>query len=136
MKLRSIELGVENPAEAAAFLTDIWGMAEAEVRDGCHYLRGSGPLAYLVALEPAEQPFVRSITFTCSRERLAEIASAAPLDGLAAHTVAIDALWQSVIGARPISTTPPHWPCDFSVFSPSTLSRLVKMIGAVGVPTA
>ena len=43
---------------------------------------------------------------------------------------------QSVIGARPSSTTPPHWPCESSVARPSTLSRLVKTIGAVAVPTA
>ena len=36
---------------------------------------------------------------------------------------------QSVTGARPISTTPPHWPDELSVLRPSTLSRLVKMIG-------
>src|SRR6478609_11875918 len=43
---------------------------------------------------------------------------------------------QSVVTARPISTTPPHWPCEVLVLRPRMLSRLVKMIGAVAEPTA
>ena len=43
---------------------------------------------------------------------------------------------QSVTRPRPISTTTPHWHWDVSVVRPSTLSRLVKMIGEVAVPTA
>ena len=50
--------------------------------------------------------------------------------------VAAGATVQSVMGARPSSTTPPHWPCELSVARPSTLSRLVNTIGAVAVPTA
>ena len=73
MKLRSIELALPHAAEAAAFLTDIWGMAPAEVRGGTHYLRGSGPFPYLVALEESAEPYVRSTTFTCSPERLEEL---------------------------------------------------------------
>ncbi|WP_120076082.1 VOC family protein [Aurantiacibacter odishensis] len=92
MKLRSIELGVENPAEASAFLTDIWGMAEAGEKDGRHYLRGSGPLAYLVALEAADEPFVRSVTFICSKARLSQIAEAVEKEDLAARPVVSDDL--------------------------------------------
>lgn len=91
MKLRSIELGVTKPEEAAAFLTDIWGMAEAERRGNTRYLRGSGPFPYLVALEQAEEPFVRSVTFVCSRERVAQLARSASEKGLAARpTVSTD----------------------------------------------
>lgn len=68
IKLRSIELIVENSAAAAEFLTDIWGMAPAEVRGTTQYLRGSGPHAYLVALEQGGQPSVRSVTFVCSAD--------------------------------------------------------------------
>ena len=50
--------------------------------------------------------------------------------------VAVGATVQSVIGARPESTTPPHCPCESSFVRPSTLSRLVKMIGWVAVPAA
>ena len=70
MKLRSIELVLPRPAEAAAFLTEIWGMAPAEVRDGTHYLRGSGRHPYLVALAEGDDEFVRSTTFVCSEAEL------------------------------------------------------------------
>ena len=70
MKLRSIELVLPAPAEAAAFLTDVWGMATAEVRGGTHYLRGSGPDSYLVALAPGPEQHVRSTTFVGSAAEL------------------------------------------------------------------
>ena len=73
MKLRSIELALPHAAEAAAFLTDIWGMAPAEVRGDTHYLRGSGSYPYLVALQESADSYVRSTTFTCSPARLAQL---------------------------------------------------------------
>lgn len=75
MKLRSIELALPDPAAAAAFMTDIWGMAPGEVRDGTHYLRGSGSFPYLVAFEPSDQEFVRSTTFVCTDEELASLSA-------------------------------------------------------------
>ncbi len=82
MRLRSIELALPNAASAAEFLTGIWGMAPAEVRGDTHYLRGSGSYPYLVALEEAESRFVRSTTFVCSRERLAELSANIIVRGL------------------------------------------------------
>lgn len=73
MKLRSIELALPDPAAASAFMTDIWGMALAEVRNGTHYLRGSGSHAYLVAFEESSNEFVRTVTFVCSRDELAAL---------------------------------------------------------------
>lgn len=73
MKLRSIELALPDPAAAAAFMTDIWGLADAGVRGETHYLRGSGSFPYLVAFEKAEDEFVRSTTFVCSADELAAI---------------------------------------------------------------
>lgn len=73
MRLRSIELALPDPAAAATFMVDIWGMAPAEVRDGTHYLRGSGTFPYLVAFEPSEQEFVRSTTFVCDEAELERI---------------------------------------------------------------
>lgn len=87
MKLRSIELALPHAAEAAAFLTDIWGMAPAEVRDGTHYLRGSGSFPYLVALEESDEPYVRSTTFTCSPERLEELKASVTKANLPASPV-------------------------------------------------
>lgn len=75
MKLRSIELRLPQAAEAAAFLRTPWGLADAGQAGGTHYLRGSGPFAYLVALEEADAPSVRSVTFVCSEERLGDLAA-------------------------------------------------------------
>lgn len=82
VRLRSIELVVSDAASAAAFLTDIWGMAPAEVRGSTHYLRGSGTHPYLVALEEGAEPFVRSTTFTCSPDELAGIEARVADSGL------------------------------------------------------
>ncbi|TCU60747.1 glyoxalase/bleomycin resistance protein/dioxygenase superfamily protein [Novosphingobium sp. PhB57] len=70
MKLRSIELALPDPAAAAAFMTEIWGMAAAEPKGDTQYLRGSGPFPYLVAFEKSEDEFVRSTTFVCTAEEL------------------------------------------------------------------
>ncbi|PZQ55322.1 MAG: glyoxalase [Novosphingobium pentaromativorans] len=70
MKLRSIELALPDPAAAATFMTEIWGMAAADVQGDTHYLRGSGPFPYLVAFEKSEDEFVRSTTFVCTAEEL------------------------------------------------------------------
>ena len=75
MKLRSIELVLPQARAAAAFLTDIWGMAHAETVGSTHYLRGSGTFPYLVALEEGPRPFVRSTTFVCMRRELDELAA-------------------------------------------------------------
>ena len=72
MKLRSIELSLPDPAGAAAFMVDIWGLARAEVRGTTHYLRGSGTCPYLVAFEQGEE-YVRSTTFTCSADELSAL---------------------------------------------------------------
>jgi catechol 2,3-dioxygenase-like lactoylglutathione lyase family enzyme len=90
MKLRSIELGLPNAADAAAFLTDVWGMAPADIRGGTRYLRGSGSFPYLVALEESPEPFVRSTTFTCSAERFAQLVASVEAAGLNAAPVTSD----------------------------------------------
>ena len=84
MRLRSIELGLPDAARAAEFLTHIWGLAPAEARGTTHYLRGSGPFPYLVALEEAAEPFVRSTTFVCSADRLSDLTARVAAHGLAA----------------------------------------------------
>lgn len=88
MKLRSIELALPHAADAAEFLTGIWGLAPVAVIGGTHYLRGSGSLPYLIALEESADAFVRSTTFTCSAARLGELASAIAASDLPARPVA------------------------------------------------
>lgn len=87
MKLRSIELALPGAAEAAAFMTDIWGMAPADVVGDIHYLRGSGSYPYLVALEESAQPYVRSTTFVCTAERLEQLKRSVTEAGLPAAPV-------------------------------------------------
>jgi 2,3-dihydroxy-p-cumate/2,3-dihydroxybenzoate 3,4-dioxygenase len=90
MRLRSIELAMPDAAAAAAFMTDIWGMAPAEVRGGTHYLRGSGPFPYLVAIEESAEPFVRSTTFVGLADELAALSATVERAGLAARPVTSD----------------------------------------------
>lgn len=73
MKLRSIELALPDPAGAAAWMVDVWGLFPADVRGTTHYLRGTGAMPYLVAFEQSGDEFVRSTTFTCSEAELAAI---------------------------------------------------------------
>lgn len=73
MKLRSIELALPGANTAADFLMNIWGLAPSAIENNIHYLRGSGTFPYLVALEESDEPFVRSVTFVCSKKELEEI---------------------------------------------------------------
>lgn len=91
MKLRSIELIVPAPEEAASFLIDVWGMASGGTHAGTHYLRGSGTHSYLVALEPGAVEAVRSITFVCNQAELVDLERRAATNDLAvAPTVSQD----------------------------------------------
>ncbi len=90
MKLRSIELALPGAADAAAFLTDIWGMAPAAVEGNIHYLRGSGGFPYLIALEDSADSYVRSTTFVCTVERLEQLKRSVSEAGLTAAPVTSD----------------------------------------------
>jgi catechol 2,3-dioxygenase-like lactoylglutathione lyase family enzyme len=70
MRLRSIELVLPDPSAAAAFMTDVWGMAPAEVHGATHYLRGSGSHPYLVAFHAGPENFVRTVTWVGSRTEI------------------------------------------------------------------
>ncbi len=87
MKLRSIEIALPDPQSAADFMVDIWGMARASAIGSTEYLRGSGPLPYLVAFEKADSEFVRSITFVCSQDELAKLSSNVAAAGWPAQAV-------------------------------------------------
>ncbi|KPF83698.1 glyoxalase [alpha proteobacterium AAP38] len=82
MRLRSIELNLPGAAEAADFLTSIWGLAHAETGpDGTRYLRGSGPFPYLVALAEADGPSIRCTSFVADEAVIAGIAARARAAG-------------------------------------------------------
>ncbi|MBC2668826.1 VOC family protein [Novosphingobium piscinae] len=86
MKLRSIELSLPDPAAAAAFMVDIWGLVSAEVRGSTHYLRGSGVFPYLVSFQPGDE-FVRSTTFVCEGDELAGLKTRVAAQGWPARPV-------------------------------------------------
>ncbi|MDE2301364.1 MAG: VOC family protein [Sphingomonadales bacterium] len=90
MRLRSIELALPGAGEAARFLADVWGCADAGQRGARHYLRGSGDLPYLVRLTESRENAVESVTFTCARARLAGLARAVAAHGLKARPVTSD----------------------------------------------
>lgn len=85
MKLRSIELVLPKAAEAAGFLTDVWGMAPAQTRGGDHYLRGSGAFPYLVALHEGPEAFMRTTTFVGEAAELAALTARVADSGLKAR---------------------------------------------------
>ncbi|HTK36785.1 MAG TPA: VOC family protein [Caulobacteraceae bacterium] len=84
MMLRSVELVLPGAAEAAAFMTDVWGLALAEARDGAYYLRGSGSFPYIFSLEEGPERFVRTNTFTCTSVELAALERRVAANGLKA----------------------------------------------------
>lgn len=69
MKLRSIELDIPAPQQAAEFMVDIWGLAMAETVNDTVYLRGSGPFPYLIALHKGKND-ARTITFVCDEDEM------------------------------------------------------------------
>ncbi|CAM8671353.1 MULTISPECIES: VOC family protein [Sphingobium] len=87
MRLRSIELAMPGAADAATFMTDIWGMAPAKVVGDIHYLRGSGTFPYLVAFEESADAYVRSTTFVCTSDRLEQLKRSVTIAGLPAMPV-------------------------------------------------
>lgn len=82
MKLRSVELVTSRVAEAARFMTDIWGLVLAEQRGNDFYLRGSGAFPYLMALHHGDADYVRSITFVCTAQELSFIRTQVGARGL------------------------------------------------------
>jgi 2,3-dihydroxy-p-cumate/2,3-dihydroxybenzoate 3,4-dioxygenase len=84
MMLRSVEMVLPGAAEAATFMTGIWGMALAETRHGAYFLRGSGPFPYLFSLEEGPERFVRSTTFSCTPAELAALEQRIVATGLKA----------------------------------------------------
>jgi catechol 2,3-dioxygenase-like lactoylglutathione lyase family enzyme len=83
VKLRSVELVLPNAHDAATFMRDIWGLADAGTRGSTHYLRGSGSHPYLVSFEEGREPFVRTTTFACSRHELTALAARVAVTDLA-----------------------------------------------------
>ncbi|MAQ82305.1 MAG: glyoxalase [Maritimibacter sp.] len=63
--LRSVELSVSDPARAAKFYTDVWGLTLAGQRDGIIWLRATGTDAYVLRLTKGETAAVL-VTFAAA----------------------------------------------------------------------
>ena len=88
MHLRSIELGLPNAGEAAAFLSGVWGALDSGALDGAHYIRGTAPLPYLVALREAANTSVASVTFGADSKMIDAIAGRASAASIECRAVA------------------------------------------------
>ena len=75
MYLRSIELNVPDAAQAAAFLSGVWGALDAGNSAGTFYTRGTGTFPYLVALREADTASLASTTFVTDARTIDDIAS-------------------------------------------------------------
>jgi catechol 2,3-dioxygenase-like lactoylglutathione lyase family enzyme len=82
MRLRSIELEVQDRAAAVGFLADTWGLLEAGKRNGTSFLRGTEDLPYVVSVTQADAPAVTAVTFCGSDAEVASIRSRAAAAGV------------------------------------------------------
>lgn len=73
MKLRSVELELPHPAEAHAFLTEIWKACDGGRAADAYFVRGAGSQPYLVGLYAATTPAIRGITFVTDKARIEKI---------------------------------------------------------------
>ncbi|HEU5178664.1 MAG TPA: hypothetical protein VFU24_14530, partial [Burkholderiales bacterium] len=66
MRLRSVELELPDPAQAAAFLAGAWGLIPAGSSGGTQFFRGTGTHPYILSVTRASSPAVSAITFSGS----------------------------------------------------------------------
>lgn len=70
MKLRSVELALPQMQAAAGFLEGTWGLVPAGTRGGTQFFRGTGAHPYILSLEEAVTPAVRTIEFSGTPEEV------------------------------------------------------------------
>jgi len=81
MKLRSIELEVPDAEGAVRFLSSVWGLMDAGSRKGVWFLRGTGPLPYVISLAKADVRAVAAVTFSGERLEIEQARSRASRAG-------------------------------------------------------
>jgi catechol 2,3-dioxygenase-like lactoylglutathione lyase family enzyme len=64
--VRSVELGVPDPAASAKFYTEAWGLTEVDKRGGSIYLRATGPFHHVIALHRRNAPALLRINVTAA----------------------------------------------------------------------
>ena len=78
--LRSVEIGMNNLAEARRFFTDVWNLAPAGEAAGAQLFRGTGAFHHILAVRHAPQLAMIRVTF--------DAADRATVDGLHAQVKA------------------------------------------------
>lgn len=70
MQLRSVELDVTQPTEAAEFLERVWRLVPAGARGDATFFRGSGPHPHILSIRAASAPAVTAITLSGSKDEV------------------------------------------------------------------
>jgi 2,3-dihydroxy-p-cumate/2,3-dihydroxybenzoate 3,4-dioxygenase len=70
MQLRSVELDVTQPAEAADFLERVWRLVPAGTRGDTTFFRGSGAHPHILSIRAASAPAVTAITLSGSKDEI------------------------------------------------------------------
>jgi catechol 2,3-dioxygenase-like lactoylglutathione lyase family enzyme len=61
--LRSVDIGLADADAGAAFFDKVWNLIPVAVKDGVHYLRGSGPFHHLISVHRTDKQCVVRMTF-------------------------------------------------------------------------
>jgi 2,3-dihydroxy-p-cumate/2,3-dihydroxybenzoate 3,4-dioxygenase len=80
MRLQSVELRVADPARAAEFFEQLWGLTSAGIDGATRFFRGTAGLPHVIALSPGE-PSLRSVTFCGTPAELEQTAARARRHG-------------------------------------------------------
>jgi catechol 2,3-dioxygenase len=86
LALHSIDLGVADPAAAASFFTDVWGLAPVAGGDAT-YLRGTGPNHHILALHRRPRAEILRINLLAADRAAVDALQAKIAAGAAAHTI-------------------------------------------------
>jgi len=70
MQLRSVELDVTQPAEAAEFLERVWRLVPAGKSGDTAFFRGSGAHPHILSIRAASAPAVTAITLSGSKDEV------------------------------------------------------------------
>jgi 2,3-dihydroxy-p-cumate/2,3-dihydroxybenzoate 3,4-dioxygenase len=70
MRLRSVELELPDMAQAADFLSGVWGLLPAGASGGTQFFRGTGNHPYILSVTKASAPAVAAVSFSGGMEEI------------------------------------------------------------------
>lgn len=88
MQLRSVELDVTQPAEAADFLQRVWRLLPAGSIGETQFFRGSGPHHHILSVRAARAPAVTAITLSGSEDEIERVRARVRASGASHKPVA------------------------------------------------